>query len=35
LTGVAVAAGVAVTIVLGILPQFALDLADRAALFLA
>ncbi len=35
LTGIAVAAGVAVTLVLGIIPQFALDLADKAALFVA
>ena len=35
LTGIAVAAGVAVTLVLGIVPQFALDLADKAALFVA
>jgi NADH-quinone oxidoreductase subunit N len=34
-TGSAVAAGVVVTLVLGIVPQFALDLADKAALFVA
>lgn len=33
LTAIAVSMGVAVTVVLGVVPQFALDLADRASLF--